>query len=316
MPAWGEVLQIILSQVKQDTSIVDKIRRDYLRELSKYTGRPTILYATRWMDYPIVNPVETQVLWGDKEGFMETVYGIKGDQLDLILHSPGGLTEAAKSIVEYLRDKFKSIRVIVPDAAMSAATMIALSGDVVIMGRQSNLGPIDPQFIIPLLNTQISISAQSLLEEFERAKDEVKKDKNNLLVWATKLQQYPPGILEEAKNALELTKEVGKRWLTSYMFQGEQDGEKKAERIVTYLADHNALKSHGNPVPRAKLEELGLKIMRLEDDQKLQDLVLSVYHVTRITFQLSVSPHKIIENSNGRSFIKVVAAPTPQQQRG
>ena len=84
--------------------------------------------------------------------------------------------------------------------------------------------------------------------------------------------------------------------------------ERKAENIVRYLGDHKKLKSHATPITREKLRELGLKIVDLESDQRLQDLVLSVYHATRITFQLTTA-HKIVENSNGRSFIRIVNPP-------
>ncbi|MEM0374622.1 MAG: ATP-dependent Clp protease proteolytic subunit [Sulfolobaceae archaeon] len=94
---------------------------------------------------------------------METVYGIKDKEIAILLHSPGGQIEAVQSIVEYLRKKFDRVIAIIPDAAMSAATLFALASDGIIMGKHSNLGPIDPQFVINMPYGQISISAQSLL---------------------------------------------------------------------------------------------------------------------------------------------------------
>ena len=65
--------------------------------------------------------------------------------LDLVLHTTGGSPAAAEAIVNYLRAKFgNDIRVIVPQLAMSAGTMIACSAKQIIMGKQSSLGPIDP----------------------------------------------------------------------------------------------------------------------------------------------------------------------------
>lgn len=101
---------------------------------------------------------------------METVYGIKDKEIAIILHSPGGQIEVVQSIVEYLRKKFDRIIAIIPDAAMSAASLFALASDEIIMGKQLNVGPIDPQFIINMPYGQVSISAQSLLEEFNRLK--------------------------------------------------------------------------------------------------------------------------------------------------
>jgi len=172
--------------------------------------KPVILYATRWMDQPVFDQLDVQINWADKEAFMEVVHGIRERELVLILHSPGGQIEPTQAIVDYLRQKFENITVIVPDAAMSAATLIALAADKILMGNHSNLGPIDPQFILQTPYGFFSISAQSLIEEFERAKKEVKEDSNYLLIWAPKVQQYPPGLLEEAGNSIELTTDLGK----------------------------------------------------------------------------------------------------------
>ena len=59
------------------------------------------------------------------------IHGLHGESLDLIIHSPGGSIEAAGAFVTYMRTKFSDIRVIIPQAAMSAATMIACSANVV-----------------------------------------------------------------------------------------------------------------------------------------------------------------------------------------
>ena len=86
-------------------------------------------------------PQTIQVHLSDIQGFMETMSNIEETKLDLILHSPGGSSDAAQSVVEYMRQRFDHIRVFVPVAAMSAATMIALSCDEIVMGKHSQLGP-------------------------------------------------------------------------------------------------------------------------------------------------------------------------------
>jgi len=77
-----------------------------LRELSNHMKSPVILYATRWMDTPVMSQADIQLVWADKQAFMETIHGVNEKQLALILHSPGGQIEAVKAIVEYLREKF------------------------------------------------------------------------------------------------------------------------------------------------------------------------------------------------------------------
>jgi hypothetical protein len=59
----------------------------------------------------------------------------------------------------------------------------------------------------------------------------------------------------------------------------------------------------GSRIPRRKLEEQGLKITHLENDQTLQDVFLSIFHAVTHTFQNTLAV-KIIENDQGRAFIK------------
>src|SRR5437588_5120374 len=112
----------------------DLLRRKYMQQLAKLTGRAVVVYATSWLEPRPQDPQAITIGLGDVQGFMETVSDLEEKELDLILHSPGGSAEAAESIVEYLRTRFDHIRVIVPVAAMSAATMIALSADELLMG--------------------------------------------------------------------------------------------------------------------------------------------------------------------------------------
>lgn len=150
-------------------------------------------------------------------GFMTVVNGIECQKgLDLILHTPGGDPTAAEVIVNYLRSKFNSdIRVIVPQLAMSAGTMIACAGKEIIMGRQSSLGPIDPQFCgIPAYNIQM---------EFEEAKHDLSSHPENAQYWAIKLQQYPAAFMKSAIDAINLSSELVSKWLGSCMFDSVKD---------------------------------------------------------------------------------------------
>jgi ClpP class serine protease len=90
--------------------------------------------------------------------------------LDLILHTPGGDLAATESIVNYLKSMFADIRVIVPQLAMSAGTIMACAARSIVMGKQSSLGPIDPQLG--------GRSAHGILEEFEQAHLEIRFFRN------------------------------------------------------------------------------------------------------------------------------------------
>ncbi len=308
MPTWSGILEELNhSRGSDGRPQFDTIRRSYLIRLHEHTNRQTILYASKWTQHdPNVPPETISIVDEDLQGIMEVIHGLSGPNLDLILHSPGGSLEAAEALVIYLRSKFKHIRVIVPQMAMSAATMIACAADVVVLGKHSFLGPIDPQIILNTELGQRMVPVEAITEQFERAKEEC-QDPAKMGAWLPMLRQYGPDLLVQCKNATELSRELVRKWLADHMFKDDTEGRSKSRDIAQWLSEHKRFKSHRRHIPRAELEERGLKIVHLESDQPLQDLVLSVFHATTHTFQ-GTNAVKIIENHLGRAFIKQVQA--------
>jgi ClpP class serine protease len=147
MPTWGQILaELKASEAPGKGPNFDIVRRKYLVNLHQYTKRAVILYSTKFVTPGNASPELLSINDEDLQGVMEVVHGVTCKELDLILHSPGGQIDAAEAIVLYPRQKFDHVRVIVPSLAMSAAAMIACSGDRIVMGKHSFLGPFDPQF--------------------------------------------------------------------------------------------------------------------------------------------------------------------------
>ena len=300
MPARIEIQQEIL--VLRATA-QDLVRRRFLKQLHLHTKRDTIIYASDFLGTKSskLGPGSVSVVTQDIQGFMSALHGLKGDSLDLILHSPGGSLEAAEQIVQYLRSKYGHIRAIVPQNAMSAATMIACACDEIIMGKQSAIGPTDPQVTFPTPNGLFTVSAQALLDEFEQAKAEVVANPSVSPIWVSKVKNYPPGILKSCQQTIELAKEKVEGWLTTYMFKGQSDGASKAARIAAWLGEPKNHKTHGRPIGLATAEAEGLNVKAMEQDPLFQDLVLSVFHATAVTFEASPCV-KFVENHNGRGW--------------
>ena len=294
MPNWDEIFKEI--QQSEVVTVFDKARRKYLQKLSDYTKRNVITYYSSWLNKQSVQNLDIND--SDMNGFMNCVNGMdcrKG--LDLILHTPGGPPVAAEAIVNYLRGKFNSdIHVIVPHLAMSAGTMIACAANKIIMGKQSSLGPIDPQFN--------GIPAYNIMSEFQEAKDDLLKNPANSPYWAIKLQQYPAAFMKTAIDAIELSTELVREWLGSCMFDKTQDKD-NIENIISSLNEHDTSKVHNRHFNADFCRKIGLKVDMLEEDSKLQDLVLSVHHTYVITFDATPAV-KIIENQNGKSFISAL----------
>jgi Serine dehydrogenase proteinase len=318
VPTWSGILNEIQAEVeKNNPSAFDTVRRKYLALLAAHTNRNVILYATKWTQSGVSDPNLISINEEDVQGFMEVVHGLQGEQLDLVISSPGGSPEAAEALVHYLRSKFRQIRVIVPHAAMSAATLVACAAEEIVMGKQSSLGPVDPQFILSSQYGIQAVPAQAILEQFQWAKEEC-KDPQLLGAWAPMLSQYGPALLIECENALELASELASTWLRTYMLRGmsnKRNASRKARAIAKALTDHVRFKSHGRHISRDEAREMGMVVSDLETDQTLQDLVLSVYHATTQTFD-NTTGVKIIENHVGKAFVKMqraIAFPFPVQ---
>jgi ATP-dependent protease ClpP protease subunit len=292
MPARAEIQKEIEST---RSTVQDTIRRRFLHELAEYTGRDTIIYMSGFTSIkaPMLPPTIQAINVADIQGFMAALNGLKRKELDLIIHSPGGSLEAADQIVQYLRSKFNHIRAIIPQNAMSAATMISCACDEIIMGKQSAIGPIDPQITLPGPHGQFTAPAQSILDDFEKAKSSIIEDPRTAPLWITRINSLPPGILNICDNTIDNAKSKVAEWLDKYMFKDAT--EKKGAAIAEWLGKATEHKTHGRPIGITLAIEKGLVVKALEDDQALQDKVLSVFHASAVT--LDVTPvFKFIEN--------------------
>ena len=309
MPRWGQILgEIKTLQDAGDKAALDTVRNKYMRALSEFTERNVIIYATRWTsgDAP---PNLVSINDEDIHAFMESIAGLKGNKLDLILHTGGGSPEATDAIVSYLRQKFNDIRIIIPQAAMSAGTMLACAANEIVMGKQSSIGPIDPQFILQTSVGIQSIPAHAILEQFRKAQDDCRENPKNLNSWMPMLSQYGPALLVNCQNQIDFGKELVENWLKEYMFSGEDND--LPESIADFLSNHSNFKTHGKHLNIIKAKEIGLKIIELEEDQDFQDAVLSAFHATMHAIGGNL---KIIANHNGNCYAKQIGVkivPTP-----
>ena len=301
MPIWNKILdEIVQSPYEDEVSKFTQVRRKYMYLLHKNTGNSVILYASAWLQN-YKNVANISIDDRDIQAFMEVSHGLGNTNLDLILHSPGGSIGATESLVSYLRSRFQKIRVIVPNLAMSAATMIACAADQIILGKHSFLGPTDSQVPIATQQGMKLVPAQAILDEFDRAKLEC-KDRKVCHAWMPILDKYHPGLLQELRQVQELSAELVKNWLASYMFDGNSDNEDDAKRIAEWFSDHQRFRIHDRRISRKDLKELRMNIMDLEDDPELQDLSLSVFHATTLLFE-ATDISKIVENHAGRAYI-------------
>lgn len=293
MPSWNQVLE----EIDSFRAGIDLVRRKYLKELHEITDTNIIAYYSGWLTKPQAK--NTFISDDDKNGFMTTIHGLdRSKGLFLILHTPGGDLGATESIIDYLRKMFdNNITAIVPQIAMSAGTIIACSCKRIIMGKQSNLGPIDPQFN--------GISMQGVLDEFKKAIQEVKKDKDTIPIWQQVISKYHPTFIGECKKGIDWAKKIVTDNLKACMFEGDSDAGSKAEDIYEKLCKQGREKSHARHIPVDECNDIGLNIEFLEkyeEDKNFQDILLTVHHAFMHTFSKTTSI-KIIENHLGNAMV-------------
>lgn len=199
----------------------------------------------------------------------------------ILLDTPGGIVEVVERIVDTIRHHYRDVRFLVLDRAMSAGTVLALSGDSIVMDYFAVLGPIDPQVpkngkLVPALAYLIQLEAMR-----QRARTNALTAVDLQLVDKLDLAE-----LEWYAQAKELSVSLLKSWLVKYKFKDWSVTETnktpvtddikttRADAIAKSLSDPEVWHSHGRGIPRNKLEsdDLKLKIDHLEANAELAKL--------------------------------------------
>ena len=87
------------------------------------------------------------------------------------------------------------------------------------------------------------------------------------------------------------------------MLKGKKDPGKSAQNVVRKLTDYTGNRTHGRHIHYDECVSIGLEVEQLENDQKLQDLVLTVHH-SYMHSLMNTNAFKMIENQMGVAFVK------------
>jgi len=293
-------------------------RVEIIKKIENFTGYPLIVYAanTRRSSFNVPNAIDDS----DITGFSDLIEGIESDVVNVFIHSTGGSAEATERIVNLLRENFKRINFLIPNAAYSAATMLALSGNEVWMDDRSTLGPIDPQIIITTPLGVISVPTQAILDAFSKVRDILKKEPEALAVYLPMLQKYDLHIFEICENAQKLSSSLVQTWLENYMFNSMPDRKERAEFIVNKFSNHRENLSHARTIGIRKAQEWGLIIKDLREVPMLRRDLWKLYCLIELYFDRTPAI-KLFENSKGVSWARAyqeqalqfpTPAPVPQ----
>lgn len=227
--------------VPQQTPYFHAIERDrysrqaQIRTIEEATGRRLICYVS--------------TPWGEITRDIVPVFGDllddlqKGDDLDLLLNTAGGDIDAAEKIVMMCRARCDGFRIIVPESAKSAGTMMACAADSVVMGYASELGPIDPQIRVPDASGQwISRPAHSFLSGLESIKKAAVEESGLSPAYFPLLDKLDPALLDFCVKSIIRARGFAEKWLQRYQLAGQTE---KAKALAASLGDVEKFPSHG-----------------------------------------------------------------------
>lgn len=205
--------------------------------------------------------------------------GQKIPRLDLFLYSTGGDTSVPWRIITLFREFAEEVNVLVPYRAYSAATMLCLGADNIIMGRKGELGPIDPTVnsdfnpVDPLIsNRKLAINVEdvtsyiNLIREKFGIEDEAEIGKT----FSQLTNAVNPVALGYINRHYSFIRMVAKKLLKSHKTPLE---DSKIDDLVKDLIEK--IYFHGHGIGRNEANELGLKVSN--PDNGLENFMWKLY---------------------------------------
>ncbi len=279
----GVEFESLLKNKIVEINPVAEIRKS-IKEISDIRNRPTICYVSNIVNSNIKVP--TSINYDDDLPFCEMINSIDNstNEIDIILTSPGGSAQQVVKFVNKLRPRFDKISFILPNMAMNAGTIFALSGDEIVMGPNSYIGPIDPQ--VPNKDG-LYVPAQAILTLIEeirvKGEEQIKKGQNPSWTDMQILRQIDGKEIGNALNASKYSIELVEEFLFKYKFKSwtnhsssgkkvtDNEKRERAKEIASDLCDHSQWLSHSRGITReAAWDICRLKIIHSENIDGLE----------------------------------------------
>jgi hypothetical protein len=216
----------------------------------------------------------------------------------LMINSPGGDANAAEKLLTMCRQRFrKRFSVIVPDYAKSAATMIALGSDKILMGYLAELGPIDPQLrMAPPPIPGPTIPARSFIDGLELIRKKVREEGDPVQMYYPMMAHIRPEIVARCQSAIEGSREFSEKWLKKYMLKNDQ---KQAEKVAKWLSEGKKYKSHGKMINFEEAKSvLKLNVEKIDPNSDLWTDIWELYCRSIQFLQQSRAAAKLFESES------------------
>lgn len=251
------------------------MRQEVIRDIQRSTGRTLICYVTG---------TNAEVNRTDTVAMVDLLHNVpRGADLDLLIHTAGGDIDSAEKITHLLWSRIGSegtLRVIVPDFAKSAGTLIAIGADQIAMSDSSELGPIDAQVVIVDGNGErLEHSVQNYLDAYNKFSTALKRDPDNVEARIF-LDKIDPARLAMFEGVKARSRELAERHLQRGMFRGGRPGNWTS--IASSLLDTQQWLAHGQMINADDAENIGLTIDRHDADSDLWRLIWRLYCLQRL----------------------------------
>lgn len=220
-----------------------------------------------------------------------------GKELALILNCPGGDGLAAERIVNLCRaNSARGFSVIVPKMAKSAATMVCLGADRILMSYTSELGPIDPQILIrDERGTPVRYqAAHEIIESYDDLVKQANTTKGRLEPYLQQLARYDARDIQNIKSAQQLSESIAVNLLKSGILKKNTNAQISAK--IKPLTDPRRTINHGRPLFYDALKKCGLNVSVYKNKDPLWMAVWELY--VRLNHLTSGSAAKVIESSD------------------
>lgn len=200
-------------------------------------------------------------------------------KISLYLYTRGGVTLAAWSIVNLIKQFCEQFEVIIPSKAHSAGTLICLGANTIVMTKQATLGPIDPAVNTPLnpqvpggspdAKVPVNVEAIKGFLELARGDLNIEGSENLTNVLSELVDKVHPLVLGEVYRATSQIKMLARRLISSQI-----EDEPTIEKIVYFLCSESG--SHDYTIHRREARDfLGLNIEIPNDE--LYSLIKAIY---------------------------------------
>lgn len=180
-------------------------------------------------------------------------------ELHVLLASPGGDGETALKIIRLMHSHCSKLTIVVPDMAKSAATIICLGADEILMGPVGDLGPIDPQMVLG--GGRSMASAKEIVAALDEAERRVNENPNSFPLFSSLLSDVNMLMIEQARSALDRSESLMREALSSLPRRKDDEIDRLSSDLKAPLIDdpsiHSAVFSaddaarYGLPVKKA-----------------------------------------------------------------